>query len=925
MKLPSKTRTATLWLIVRRIFSQILETRKPLNLAFSRWTIVLFAGCLFAICESSVGKETNDEGIAYFETKVRPILVEHCYSCHSRESGEANGQLTLDSRPSMLMGGTRGKVIDVSSPGRSLLIRAIEYHDAEILMPPDGKIPEPQIAILRKWIEMGAPDPREEPTSPAVASSSVDDRIAKAASHWAYQPLQAPVAKLPERTKNDSSKELDRWVRDPIDAYVVKELSSREFVPSKDADRRTLIRRLYFDLLGLPPSIDDFAKWTDLPSDDWYEQLVRTLLDSPHFGERMARRWMDVARYADNKGYVFKEDREYPYAYRYRDWLIRSFNTDLPYDDFIRYQLLGDQLDPENTAGHLDAMGMLTLGRRFLQNKNDIIDDRIDVLCRGLLGVTASCARCHDHKFDPVSTADYYSLHGMFSDCEEPGNDPSPMRLVDKEAQSKTYVFLRGNPSNRGPQIDRDFFGSFTRDTRRAMIHGSGRVDVVEGIVAPVNPLTARVYVNRIWGWLTGLPLVDTPSDFGLRCDRPIYQPILDDLAWDFVRNGWSTKKLIQRIVLSSTYRQSSDTNPTYAEMDPENRLLWRANRKRLDFESFRDAMLKTAGGLDPTIGGKSVVIDKSPFSTRRTVYAYIDRQNLPQIFRSFDFASPDTHVPQRSQTTVPQQSLVLMNSELILDILRPVVQDIATQSFQSAPRLNDDAIFEHQVDLLFQRLLARQPSENERKRFTDFFAHCDVTLVASPQNCWTYGYGRLEVETERLLSFDRFPRFKNGSWTGNDGTPDKKLGYALLRDKGGHPGNSSEIVCVRRWTAPKSGELSITGSLEHASDKGDGVRATVLVNRERSQASFIIKSEKTSTSIQSILVKAGDSIDFVVDCRESVTNDDFSWTVSLKYKGANEKFDSKDHFSSLQPTPASPLQQAAQALLLTNEFCFVD
>jgi Protein of unknown function (DUF1553) len=353
--------------------------------------------------------------------------------------------------------------------------------------------------------------------------------------------------------------------------------------------------------------------------------------------------------------------------------------------------------------------------------------------------------------------------------------------------------------------------------------------------------------------------------------------------------------------------------------------LLWRANRKRLDFESYRDAMLKTSGTLDPTVGGKSVVIHASPFSRRRTVYAYIDRQNLPQIFRSFDFASPDAHVPQRSQTTVPQQGLVLMNSEFMLDVLRPLVRDVAGESVVDASAKNRRDVQAKQIEVLFQRLLARSPSADERSRFIDFLEMCDDTLVDSPQNRWTYGYGSFDVGAKRLLSFEPLPLFKDGNWSGNDGVPDKKLGYTLLRDKGGHPGTSPLLACVRRWKAPKPGELSISGTLEHASDQGDGVRATVLLNCEQSHASFLIKTEKTAIKIPSMRVASGDTIDFVVDCRDTYSHDDFSWSVEIKYKDTNEKFDSKEHFSGLQPVPASPLQQAAQALFLTNEFCFVD
>ncbi|MFM7931315.1 MAG: DUF1549 domain-containing protein, partial [Pirellula sp.] len=333
----------------------------------------------------------QDPNLDFFESKIRPVLVERCYECHSSQTkpGELGGKLRLDSAPSIARGGTLGPALLAGKPTESLLIKAIEYNDSGFQMPPDGKLTDQQIADFKQWIAEGAIDPRKEdvPSTNEPTMSIAQ----KSASHWAYQPLDTPAPVPPVGDLGEDS--------DSIDRSIAQKLAAKGLGFSPPADRRTLARRLYYDLLGLPPTHAELEQITQNPSEDWYVQLVDSLLQSPHFGERMARRWMDVARYADNKGYVFQENREYEHAFKYRDWLIRSFNSDVPYNEFLRSQLIADRTDPENKAGNLDAMGMLTLGRRFLNNPHDIADDRIDLITRGLMGVTASCARCHDHKF----------------------------------------------------------------------------------------------------------------------------------------------------------------------------------------------------------------------------------------------------------------------------------------------------------------------------------------------------------------------------------------------------------------------------------------------------------------------------------------------------------------------------------------------
>jgi hypothetical protein len=560
-------------------------------------------------------------------------------------------------------------------------------------------------------------------------------------------------------------------------------------------------------------------------------------------------------------------------------------------------------------------MGMLTLGRRFLNNPHDIIDDRIDVVTRGLLGVTVACARCHDHKFDPVTAGDYYSLHAAFMGSEEPGGDPSPMRLVDKAQQGPTKVFLRGSPGNQGPEIARQFISFLSPDVPVAMGTGSGRLEMAESIASPANPLTARVYVNRLWGWIYGAPLVDTPSDFGLRTLLPAQPELLDGLAWELTRQGWSTKQLIRRIVMTRTYRQKSDYRPDAYAIDPENRWLWRANRKRMDFESYRDALLQASGQLDRTVGGKSVSITEPPFTRRRTLYAYIDRQNLPQLFRSFDFGSPDAHVPQRSQTTVPQQGLVLFNSPLLLSMLDGIAASASHQDRDAG------------IDLLFEQILARPCTQDERAWVAELIDANDVQLPQVPENQWSYGTALYTPDSGVVDAFQPLPRYRKDHWQGMaDELPDPVLDWASLSAVGGHPGKGPHQAVVRRWTAFEPGIVRVRGKLKHPSEHGNGVRGSVILRSGQKLGEWTVKQGEAETHIDSIDVHSGDTIDFVTDCNGDIDSDSFEWKVRIVSDDENRyRNQSERHFSAEQPKALSAWEQAAQALLLTNEFCFID
>src|SRR5579885_560826 len=377
---------------------------------------------------------TPAEAAEFFEKRVRPVLVENCQACHGDK--KQRGGLRLDSRAALLKGGENGPAVAPGDPGKSRLIQAVR-HAGDLKMPPKKQLPAEAVEALAAWVKMGAPWPETpqaaqgDPLSPAAAR----DR------HWAFRPVRKPV--LPAVRH-------EGWVRTPVDRFILARLEEKGHRPAPPADRRTLLRRITFDLIGLPPTPEEVDAFLNDPSPDAYEKVVDRLLASPHYGERWGRHWLDVARYADTKGYVFTDERRFPFSYTYRDWVIRSLNEDLPYDQFVLQQLAADQLLPltlssppaaggEGRVGgddkrSLAAMGFLTLGRRFLNNPHDIIDDRIDVVCRGLMGLTVACARCHDHKYDPISQKDYYALYGVFASSVEPKELPVLMEPTPSPA-----------------------------------------------------------------------------------------------------------------------------------------------------------------------------------------------------------------------------------------------------------------------------------------------------------------------------------------------------------------------------------------------------------------------------------------------------------------------------------------------------------
>ena len=838
--------------------------------------------------------EVAANGIDFFESRIRPVLVESCYDCHSAEKGTTEGELALDNCGAVLRGGRSGPVVVPGEPQASRLLQVIEYHDAGLQMPPDGRLPDEVVAAFREWIAMGAPDPRDS------AAPEVDTIASRSAEHWAFQQPMRP--ELPDDPTS--------WSRRPVDHLIAAKLRSKDLAPSPEADRRTIIERLYFDLVGLAPSQDEVEAFIGDEHPEAYTRLVDQLLAKPHFGERWARHWLDVARFADTKGYVFREDRTFPNAYKYRDWVIEAFNSDMPIDQFMKYQLAADRMvTGDDDQRHLAAQGFVTLGRRFINNRDDIIADRIDVVFRGMMGITVACARCHDHKYDPVSDEDYYALYGVFASSEEQQDEQLPLRLVDKAQPENVGVFIRGSHHNRGeiqPRGFPAFFASFAPPVER----GSGRLELAEAIVHPDNPLTTRVFVNRIWGHLFGEQLVQTPSDFGLRCEPPRQQDVLDLLAVDFAKHEWSLKWLVRELVTSSTYRQSSTPSTDLLAADPENELWGRAERRRLDFEALRDRLLTVAGRLDTRVGGESENIATDDGGVRRTLYAHIDRQNLPNLFRTFDFASPDAHSPERPRTLVPQQALFLMNS--------PMVERVATSVSSSLSSSDADEC----IGELYRRILARPPTAGELELARQFIEQ--QTPESLPPDEWSFGFGRMAAGEVR---FKPLPHFAENRWQARGEFPDQELGYVSVNPVGGHPGNTSDVCSIRRWTAPREGRLVISGKLERPEQQGDGVEGVVVSSRQGVVAEWTVVHGKQTTSVELEHVEPGEHIDFVVTCRTNDGWDSYTWRASLTLETRTERqvWNTEQGFHGPASPPLDLWSQLAQVLLMSNEFLYVD
>ena len=530
--------------------------------------------------------------------------------------------------------------------------------------------------------------------------------------HWSFRTLDN--GSLP--SVSDAS-----WPVSAIDAFVLARLEANGLAPAKKADRRTLIRRVSYDLIGLPPAPSEVNAFLRDESPQAFTRVVNRLLASPHFGERWGRHWLDVARYGEDVRPNGFQTRPLQHAYKYRDWVTHALNEDLPYDEFVIQQIAGDVIKPGLPSGRI-AVGFLALGQIYESDAGgeeskrkaayDTIDDKIDAITRGFLGLTVACARCHDHKFDPISIEDYYGLAGVLRGTTTV--EAEDVHTLKESGQEDIPVAIGGNPNNPGTIVPRRFLSVLAGDDASHFRHGSGRLELARAVVTDGRPLATRVIVNRLWHHLFGGGLVGSPSNFGHLGEAPSHPELLDWLARRLIDSGWSLKAILREIVLSESYQMSGEFSPRYAAIDAPNRLLWRRLPKRLEAEAWRDGILATAGELDRQIGGPS---DERLLSgRRRTVYAAISRAQRfasDKFLLTFDFPDPNITAGQRTQTTVPQQELFALNSPFII-----------AQARRFAARLRNES----DTDLggirrAFELAFGRPPSADESELAQQFLA----------------------------------------------------------------------------------------------------------------------------------------------------------------------------------------------------------
>jgi hypothetical protein len=815
----------------------------------------------------------------FFESKIRPVLVEQCFSCHSAKDKKLRGGLALDSRAAILKGGDNGPALVPGHPEKSLLLKAM-HHNGDLKMPPKGKLSAAVLADFEKWIRDGA----QAPQGAEVAVKGID--WATARKFWSYQKVKRP--ELP--SVKDSTQ-----LFNAVDRFVLAKLQNEHLSPVPQADKRTLLRRLSFDLTGLPPTPEELAAFLADARPDAFSRAVDRLLASPAYGERWARHWLDVARYAEDQAHTFGV-KPNSNAWRYRDWVVEALKQDMPYDRFVKLQIAADLMS-DAEVGDRAALGFFGLGAQYYKNTDaaraaaDELDDRVDTLTRGFLGLTVSCARCHDHKYDPIPTIDYYSLAGIFrsskldnlflaskeqteqllafnkklndaetahrntlltakkdiaaerlaklpdylraareihlskaklddvaktqsldvatlrrcveilatgekvagkltgleiwrnaetspknltthserlmkqlvemsvleekairnqdkplfraflakgapfamSDAELAAAIPAAKKSEIETLKSKVdtltrekpatppmvhglseasagdmKVFIRGNPATQGPIAPRRFLRILSDEEPSKFTKGSGRLELANAIASPENPLTARVIVNRLWLHHFGSGLVGTPSNFGELGERPTHPELLDYLADELVQSGWSLKHIHRLILNSATWQRASVKHAANHEKDPDNKSLWRQNRRRLDIESWRDSLLAASGQLQRIEGGPTLDLSANN-NQRRTLYARISRHELNGLLRLFDFPDANITAEKRTETTVPQQQLFVLNSPFIIAQAKALAARVAREpEDQRLPRLMEYA-------------LSRAPSEGEKQLFTAY------------------------------------------------------------------------------------------------------------------------------------------------------------------------------------------------------------
>lgn len=1128
------------------------------NLINHKWIFLLQGLIFFGIvsweshpgyAETKTNPVNQTEQERFFEQHVRPLLIKHCVECHGEKKQFA--ELRLDSREHLLKGGESGPAIKVNHPNKSLLIEAVRRESLE--MPPDKPLNKTEIEILSTWIHHGAVWPKNATIERATKVNFSE--------HWAFQSIRNP--------NRPAVKDI-KWPQNDIDYFILAKLEEHRLKPSQPAKSATLLRRMAWDLTGLAPTFEQVKTFADNKELQSVKAAIDELLASPHYGERWGRYWLDLARYADTKGYVFFEKPSFHIAFTYRDYVIQSFNQDKPFNQFVLEQLAADTLGDEIPHQSQAALGFITVGPRFKNDAHDIISDRIDVVTRGFLGLTVGCARCHDHKYDPISIEDYYSLYGVFRNSLEPldlpflnqgkipadlkvkaqalkqaaenldqlyqqqyekivqdankrlaeylvvaqsrrsgpdtvrfdvivdGDDLNPevllkwqefldhsektnapvfslwhqletvpddsfavqaplllqntiqnntsdpliqliashllkiklksfqdviqgytdlykqidtkwdhwtveapkpgsnlrrqqfppekqaylqafyspnsplvtplhgytvlklfpdrklqqkvkelnaaldkaraeapvelaqmMSLQDAEQIIEPRVFKRGNPGTPAQSIQRRYLSFFNQVSSKPFTQGSGRLELANAIVSPQNPLTARVIVNRVWQHHFGQGIVTTPSDFGIQGTPPSHPELLDHLASWFMRNGWSIKKLHRYIMQSATYQQDSIAHAAGEKIDPANKLLWRMNRRRQDFETMRDTLLQVSHQLELKVGGKSVNGITADSNKRRTLYTSINRQRVPGLLRTFDFPSPDVSSGSRNSTSVPGQSLFLMNHPLVLES----AQILGKKAEQAAtPAVG--------IQQLYQKILHRAPTQEE---LSDMLAFLETDQVPKKQVLtaaqWEYGYGAYDLKSKILLNFKTIPFWDGKQYQGSHRLPDPKIGWVFLDKTGGHPGNNMQHAAVIRWRAPEAMTVSIKGTFKHEKPQGNGVRGRILIAGKQALGPWSIHHNSVETNLDQVILKKNQTIDFIVDIADQLGFDSFVWSPEIRVQPVKTAATSKtdrsqstvrswnysQDFREPDKIQITPWQSLAQILLLSNEFQFID
>jgi len=737
----------------------------------------LIAGSILAASPAGAAGPAEPEGDRFFLEKVRPVLEASCFGCHSATAAKVKGGLLLDSRDAILRGGDTGPAAVPGKGRESLLIQAIRHEDGVEMPPGKPKFADSVIGDFERWVDMGLPYP-----GPAAAGPRLDE----ARRHWSFLPVKkATPPAVREAT----------WVANPVDAFILAKLEGRGWKPAPPAGRHELIRRVTFDLTGLPPSPGEVEAFVADPGPDAYERAVDRLLASPRHGERWAQHWLDVVRFAETEGYEY--DRHIPDAWRFRDYVIDSLNRDKPFDRFLLEQIAGDEIAPDDpecqVASTFHRLGPVRRNAgnpEIALSRNEVLTDRTDILGTAVLGLTVGCARCHNHKLEPISQKDYYRLQAYFAATEEHDivlaspeeraawegengkiqEELKRLRMRAKRAigeeRSKLKAEIEGLES-RVPATLPTIAGTRNDFGKRTAIHvlkrgaweskgdlvgprppgvlvaddlpdlapdvPDPRTRLARWLVDPRHPLTPRVLANRLWQHHFGAGLVKTVNDFGTRGDRPSHPELLDWLAATLVEGGWRLKPIHRLLVLSSTYRQSG-RSPMAAEamrLDPENRLLWHAARRRLSAEEIRDAMLATSGRLNLKAGGPSVMVPVDPElvkllykpsqwraapardeDDRRSIYLFAKRNLRLPFFETFDAPTSLASCARRESSTHAPQALELLNGRLSNDLAAAFAVRLARESGGEP---------DHLIDRAFRLAMGRPPTPGERAISLDY------------------------------------------------------------------------------------------------------------------------------------------------------------------------------------------------------------